>query len=136
MRITPYTRGQNAAILIGRVLISLIFLVVGIYKVTHWHEMTDYLDAVKIPMPYASLLLATIIELLGGLMLLLGYKARFGAFVLLIFLIPTTFIFHSYWNVHSAAYSTQMMMFWKNMAIAGGLFILLGTGAGSWALDN
>src|SRR5687768_3523373 len=134
-----YNRWQNSALLIGRVLLSMVFLVAGMMKISYWEETLAYAQMVGYPIPTLLLALATALEILGGVALLLGLKTRVAAFLLLIYLIPVTFMFHSYWNitmaVEASEIQTQLWMFWKNLAISGGLFALLATGPGQWAID-
>ena len=68
--------------------------------------------------------------------LILGYKTRFGASLLLIFLIPSTLIFHDFWNVTETEFMTQQILFLKNLAIFGGLLNILSIGPGGLAFDS
>jgi putative oxidoreductase len=80
---------------------------------------------------------AIVFELGGGLSLLLGLRARLGAQALIVFLIPTTLIFHDFWTYTDAReMQNQMQHFMKNLAILGGLFFVLGTGAGCCSVDR
>jgi putative oxidoreductase len=85
--------------------------------------------ATMIPWTPILLLVATLFELLGGLSMLLGYKDKWGATLLVLFLIPTTIIMHQFWFVEGGAREVQLTHFLKNLAIMGGLilFILQGT---------
>jgi putative oxidoreductase len=82
--------------------------------------------------PYTNFFLvgAIFFELIGVITLVLGYFARFGAFLLLIFLIPTTIIFHT-----NFAEQGQMIHFMKNVSMFGGLLVLLAVGAGRFSFD-
>jgi len=81
------------------------------------------------------LVLAIGFELIGGLSVLLGVKARWGALLLVAFLIPTTLIFHDFWQYDGQQAQQQMIHFMKNLSILGGLVFVLGAGAGPWTLD-
>jgi len=81
---------------------------------------------------------AIAVELLGGLSLLLGFFSRYGALLLILFLLPATFIFHDFWNIpesEAMALRMQMIMFMKNMAIMGGLSYIVSFGSGALSID-
>lgn len=126
-------------LLLGRVLMSVIFLVSGTMKIFAWDENLRYMTAKNMPLPdtYPVLLAAALtIELLGGLALLLGGGTRIAALVLTLFLIPATLVFHDFWNVVGAAQQNQMIHFLKNLTIMGGLLTLAAAGAGALSLDG
>jgi len=77
------------------------------------------------------LILATSLELIGGLLLLLGVRERIGAALLLLMLIPTTILYHQFWFVESSLRELQQIMFLKNLGIIGGLILVLLHGAES-----
>ena len=79
---------------------------------------------------------AILSELCGGLSILLGWWTRVGATLLIVFLIPTTLIFHDFWTYEGAQQQMQMIHFMKNLAILGGLFVLLSVGGGPWSIDG
>ncbi len=90
-----------------------------------------YMAAMGMPLTGFFLVCTIIIEIGGGLSLLLGYKAKWGARALFLFLIPVTLIFH-----HNFGDQTQMILFMKNMAIMGGLLQIAMHGAGALSLDS
>jgi putative oxidoreductase len=118
------------AILIGRILLVLIFLNSGIGKIGNFEGTAKYMAGHG--MPYANYFLvgAIFFELVGSLTVILGYFTRFGALLLLIFLIPTTLIFHT-----NFVDPMQKINFIKNVSMFGGCFILLAAGAGRFSLD-
>jgi len=122
--------------LLGRIGLSAIFLLSGINKVTHWEQTAQYMQAQGMPLVPLFLLGAIVLELVGGLSVLLGYKARLGAALLILFLIPATLIFHKFWALQGQEQQMQMIMFLKNVAILGGLLLVVGMGAGPISLDN
>ena len=117
-------------ILIGRILLVLIFLNSGIGKVGNFEGTAQYMA--KFGMPYTSFFLfgAIVFELVGSLSIILGYFTRFGALLILIFLIPTTLIFHT-----NFADRMQMIQFMKNVSMVGGCLLLLAAGSGRLSLD-
>ncbi|MGA2314831.1 MAG: DoxX family protein [Thermodesulfobacteriota bacterium] len=118
------------AMLIGRILLVLIFLNSGIGKIGNFEGTAKYMAGHG--MPYANYLLvgAIFFELVGSLTVILGCFTRFGALLLLIFLIPTTLIFHT-----NFVDPMQKIHFIKNVSMFGGCFILLAAGAGRFSLD-
>lgn len=130
---------------LGRVFLSLIFLSSAFSKIINWEGNYQYLMAglnhwleytahmpdlhqfIDFVIPVAPILLivATIFEGLGGLFILLGLKPKMGAFLLIVFLIPSTLLFHAFWIIQGPDHDIQMIMFLKNLSILGGLFLVL-----------
>lgn len=109
----------------GRILMSIIFLLSGYMKATHLSGMAS-----MIHMSPAVLGVAAAAELAGGLSLLLGLWSRLGALGLFIFLIPTTLMFHHFWSITGPEQQDQMAHFLKNIAIMGGLLMIVAFGPG------
>ncbi len=122
--------------LIGRVLIALIFLLSGYGKITGWDQTAGFMSAAGMPLVPLFLAGAIAVELLGGLSLLLGIKARVGGAALFLFMIPTTLIFHGFWKLEGPEQHMQMLMFMKNLAIMGGLGFVAAYGSGRYSLDR
>lgn len=122
---------NNLTPLLGRTLLSIIFLVAGYGKVADPAGTMHYMAAHGMPIPAFFLVCTIIVELGGGLSLLVGYKARWGAAVLTIFLVPVTLIFHT-----KFADPIQTIMFLKNFAIMGGLLMVASAGPGPISLDG
>jgi putative oxidoreductase len=125
--------------LVGRVLITFIFLRSAIGKIGNFSGVAGNMAAKG--MPYAEIFLAGAIalEIVGGLCLLLGWKARWGALALLIFLIPATLIFHNFWAVdpaQSRELANQTNHFFKNLTIMGALVFIIGMGSGPLSLER
>jgi len=116
--------------LIGRVLLSIIFIVAGWGKIAGFEGTALYV-ATALPFPEVITALVIIIELGGGLMLLLGWKTKFAAWTLAIFTLAAAGIFHS--NLADPMQSGQFM---KNLAIAGGMLYVAAVGAGRYSLDT
>ncbi|MGH1368366.1 MAG: DoxX family protein [Maritimibacter sp.] len=121
---------------IGRVLLSLIFITSGFSKITGYAGTAGYMDMMGVP--GALLPLVIIVELLGGLALLLGYQARISAFLLAGFSIVSGVLFHYIPGLGLEGMEAQMQMisFWKNVSIAGGMLMVTALGAGAFSLDN
>ena len=123
--------------LIGRILLCMIFVMSGIGMVFDFANTTGYME--KEGMPAAPLVLvgAISLEIVGGLMVLTGFKARIGALLLLIvFLVPATFIFHHFWTLEGQEQQMQMINFMKNLSILGALLLIVARGAGPLSVDG
>jgi len=118
----------------GRLLMSVIFLISGYGKITNFSMYAGMMGS-KMGEPKVMLALAIFAEVAGGLSLLLGLWSRAGALGLFIFLIPTTLMFHNFWVADSAHYQEQFVNFLKNVAIMGGLLMLMAHGAGPLSFD-
>jgi putative oxidoreductase len=116
--------------------LAAIFIWAAAGKIMFYDINSQYMASKGLTMIPVFLFGAALVELLGGLSLILGYKTRLGAAILLLFLIPTTFIFHDFWNAEGAARLPEQVNFMKNVAIFGGLLYVLVHGAGGCALDK
>jgi putative oxidoreductase len=121
--------------LIARWCLAAVFLFAGATKLIYFDQTQAYMASKGLTAIPLFLMGAALVELIGSLCLILGYKTRFGAAILLLFLIPTTFIFHDFWNASGAEATVQQWMFLKNVAIFGGLLYLLCDGPGGFACD-
>lgn len=121
---------ERYGILIGRVLLAVIFFMAGINKIGNPGGTQQYMAAHGMPLTALFLAAAIIIELGGSISLFLGYKARWGAWILVIFMIPTTLIFHT-----NFAEQGQVIHFMKNLSMTGGLLYVATYGAGGLSLD-
>jgi len=88
---------QQYLALTGRVLLSLIFVLSALSKITDWDSAVQYAATKGLPLIPALLVAAIAVELAGGFSLLLGWNARWGALLLFFYLIPTTLVFHNFW---------------------------------------
>ena len=119
----------------GRALYSLIFI-----TSVFGHFSSGAIDsAAAHGVPFAVVLvpLSGILALVGGLSVLLGYRARFGAFMLLLFLVPVTLVMHKFWGLSDPQMAMmQRANFMKNLSLIGGALVLMYYGAGPVSLDN
>jgi putative oxidoreductase len=122
---------QNYVLLIARALLSALFIWSGINKILDPAGTQQYMAAYGMPWTSVFLVAAIVTELGGGLSVLLGYRSRLGAAVLALFLIPATLIFHT-----NFADPIQQIMFMKNLAIFGGLLMIVQIGSGQIALQK
>jgi uncharacterized membrane protein YphA (DoxX/SURF4 family) len=121
--------------LIGRILLATIFVLSAFGKITQFNSTAAMMAGMGFPAAELFPVGALVFEAVGGLSLLLGYHARIGAWLLILFLIPTTLIFHNFWAFSGPEYQMQMINFLKNLAIMGGLGYVAYHGAGAYSLD-
>ncbi len=141
---------KNFIAFLGRFCLSLIFIASAVSKIVNWQgseqlvlehltNLSTYglgiswlqqLIELVTPMVPALLIAAVFCELVGGLCLLLGLQVRFGAFLLIVFLIPTTLLMHHFWFLQEPARGLETVMFLKNLSILGGLLVVLAFGKG------
>lgn len=121
---------------IGRILLALIFIISGLGKITGFEGTVGYMQAYSMPMTQALLVLAIIIELGGGILIAIGWKARWAAAALGVFVIIVTLIFHGFWAVAEDQVMLQQIMFMKNLSILGGLLYVMAHGPGMWAVEK
>ncbi|WP_378943351.1 DoxX family protein [Mesorhizobium sp. ANAO-SY3R2] len=123
--------GGPALVLLGRVLLSVIFILAGYAKLTAIGGTAGWFASLGLPMPTATTVVVGLVELLGGLAILVGFQARIAALVLAVFTLAATAIAHL-----DFADQIQVMFLQKNLAIAGGLFVLAAFGAGALSVDG
>ena len=120
--------------LAGRILLALIFLLSGYGKIGGFTGTAGYMASKGLPMAEVLLAITIVIEIGAALMIIAGYKARLGAAALLLWMIPVTFIFHNFWAVPADQQMIQQIMFMKNLAIMGGMLLIMANGAGPLSL--
>ena len=126
---------QNPLTLAGRLLLALLFLPAGLTKIAGFAGTVGYIASKGLPLPAVGAVIAIGVEVLGGLALLVGFGTRVAALVLAVFTVAATVIFHAWWAVPAEAQMVQQLMFFKNIAVVGGLLVLAAHGAGGWSLD-
>jgi putative oxidoreductase len=114
---------------IGRIFISLIFLIAGVGKIFNYEGTIGYMESFGIP--GYLLIPAIIIEILFPLLVIIGYKTKLAAIILALFTISLAIIFHT-----DFSNQMQLMSFLKNFAIAGGFLIIFARGAGKYSIDQ
>jgi putative oxidoreductase len=133
---------------IGRLFLSVLFILSAVNKILDWQNterglvalLCDWNGYVKIALLKSTLtslmswvplilVIITALELIGGLLILFGIKTRLGAFLLILFFVPVTILFHHFWFLDGQAKEIQYLMFLKNIAVLGGLFLVLAHGS-------
>lgn len=122
---------SGSAALAGRAFLSAIFILSGVSKITAPAGMIGYIESVGLPLPALALALAILVEVAGGVALILGYRTRLVAAGLAAFTVITALAFHN-----QLGDQNQFIHFFKNIAMAGGLLQVVAFGAGRLSLDG
>ncbi len=125
--------------LIGRLMLCAIFVMSAVAnKIPHYNDTVAKMQAEGVPQAKYMLIGAIAFLILGSLLVILGYKARLGALLLLIFLGFATYYFHDFWTFkdNPAMQEGQMIHFMKNLGMGGALLFILANGSGHWSLDG
>ena len=126
---------QNPLALVGRLLLALLFLPAGFGKLTGFAGTVGYIASVGLPAAQLGAVIAIIVEIGGGIALIAGFGTRLAALVLALFTLVASFFFHNYWAVPAEAQFMQSLLFYKNIAVVGGLLTLAAWGPGAWSVD-
>jgi len=126
---------KNPLTLIGRLLFALMFLPAGLSKIAGFAGTVGYIGSKGLPMPALGAVIAIIVEVGGSLALISGFGTRIAALALAVFTLVATFFFHNFWGVPADQAMVQQLMFYKNIAVVGGLLVLAAHGAGAWSFD-
>ncbi|HZY19516.1 MAG TPA: DoxX family protein [Ramlibacter sp.] len=130
------TGTQNAATLVGRALLAWLFIPAGFGKIAGFAGVVGYIASKGVPLPELCAAVAIAAELGLGLLLLVGWQARWAALGLAVFTAVITPIFHNFWAVPEAQKMMQMQAFWKNFAVVGGLLFVWAFGPGAISIDG
>ncbi len=122
--------------LVGRILLALIFILAGINKITGFGGTVGYIEAYGLPMAQVAAIIAIVVELGGGIMIAVGWKARWASAALFIFVLIASVVFHAFWAVEADQVQLQNIMFMKNIAIMGGLLYIMVHGSGPISVDK
>lgn len=123
--------------LVGRVLLSLIFLASGLMKLGDWSGNIAYMESKGFFLTHLFLAAATVIEIAGALMVMLGWRARLGAAALALFTVVAAVTMHNFWSVSDGMMKmVETAMFLKNLTIVGGLLLVVAFGPGPRSLNQ
>lgn len=120
---------QAFSALLGRLFLAMIFIQSGLSKMSDYAATQGYMDAMGVSSALLPLVIA--LEVLGGIAIVIGFKARLVALAMAGFSLLSALLFHTNFSDH-----TQTIMLMKNIAIAGGFLMIVAHGAGAYALDN
>ncbi|HEX6971030.1 MAG TPA: DoxX family protein [Limnochordia bacterium] len=126
---------MDGAVLVGRILFSIVFLLSGINHLTSVQNLSGYAQSKGVPAPKFWVVITGILLLLGGLSVLFGYQVQIGALILFIFLILAALIMHRFWGLSDKqAAQGEMVQFFKDLALAGAALFLYAYGPGLYSL--
>jgi putative oxidoreductase len=125
---------HGVVVVLGRFFFTLIFLMAG---ANHFSSQTIAFSASQgVPLASIAVPLSGVLAIAGGLSILLGYRAKLGAWLIVIFLVPVTLMMHKFWTVADPMMAQiQMILFMKNVAMLGGALLISQFGAGPFSLD-
>jgi putative oxidoreductase len=136
MNTTATTTYNPIVPLVSRILIAAIFLIAGAGKVMKFAGTAAYLTKLGFPAPEVMTVIAIIIEVGGAVLLIVGWRTRWVAWLLALFVLIAAFAAHRFWEFDAAQQANQMNHFLKNLAIIGGLFYVATFGAGRYSIDK
>lgn len=129
-------KSQDVLALVGRILLAVLFIWSGYGKVTSFSATAAYIASQGMPLPEVATALTIVIELGLGLAIAIGWKTRLAAGVIALWLIPTSFLFHNFWSAPADQMMAQQINFMKNVAIFGGMLLLIAFGPGRFSVDG
>ena len=128
---------RDSVALIGRILLVSVFLMSGFGKITGFAGTASYIAAHGLPFPALGVLIAIAVEVGAGLLVLIGWKARWAALAVAIFTVAAGVLFHAFWaDAEPAARMGNFGNFWKNISIAGGFLMVFAFGPGRYSIDR
>ncbi|ABE34747.1 inner membrane protein yphA [Paraburkholderia xenovorans LB400] len=136
MRYTLLDNQKDAVILAARILLMVLFIMFGWSKLTGFSGTVAYMTSSGAPVPELSAVIAVVMEFAVGIALLVGFYTRPLALLLAVYTFGTAIIGHHYWNMTGAMQYDNMIHFYKNISIIGGLLLLCVTGAGKYSIDR
>jgi putative oxidoreductase len=129
-------QNNSIVLLAARVMLAAVFVVFGIRKLMAVAGTAGYFGKLGLPMPEILVWLVILIEVGGGLLLIIGWKTRLAAWIVALFTIGATLVAHRFWEFDGAQYVPQLTNFMKNFAIAGGLLMVAACGPGRLSVDK
>ena len=128
---------QGAVTVLGRVLLGTIFFMAAVgNKIPHFSQTAKVMGDVGVPAPEFMLVGAIVFLVAGSLSVILGYKARIGAVLVLTFLVLASYYFHPFWKLEGQAQQEQMIQFMKNLSMMGAMLFIVANGSGPMSLDS
>jgi putative oxidoreductase len=121
--------------LVGRILLALMFVLAGFSKFGDLGGTAGYIASKGLPMGSSLAFLTAVVEVVGGLALMVGFQTRWAALLLAVFTLVATVIFHNFWVLPADQQMMQQLMFMKNLSVAGGLLMVFALGGGAASLD-
>jgi putative oxidoreductase len=130
------TSFQNQTALVGRILLGVFFVMSGFEKITGFSGTVGYIQGAGLPLASVVAVLTILVELGGGLMIILGVGSRWAGYALAAFSLAAALLFHAYWSSPADQHYGQFLNFWKNVTIAGGMLMLAAFGPGTLSIEG
>jgi putative oxidoreductase len=127
---------RDTAALVGRILLAVMFILSGFGKIGGFEGTVGYIASKGLPLPQVVAALTVALELGGGILLAIGWKARWVALAFAVFCLLAGLIFHNFWAVDAAQKMAQQINFLKNLSIAGGMLMVFAHGPGAYSVDR
>jgi len=128
---------QGVVSVLGRVLLGTIFFMAAVgNKIPHFSQVAQIMESAGVPAPQLMLVGAIVFLIAGSLSVILGYRARIGAVLLLTFLFLASCFFHAFWKLEGQAQQEQMIQFMKNLSMMGAMLFIVANGSGAMSLDS
>ena len=122
--------------LVGRVLLAVMFVYGGYGKIDGFERTAHAIASKGLPLPEIGAAIALGVELIGGILLVVGWKARWAAAAIALFIAAATYWFHDFWHMADQAARTNQIMFLKNVAVVGGMLLVVAFGPGRFSVDR
>jgi putative oxidoreductase len=126
---------QALLLLVARLLLTPMFLLAGIEKLTDPAGTAGWIAGAGLPMPMVLTLASGLLEVGGSVLLVIGWQARWAALALAVFALIASLLFHNFWTMTGGAHMTNQLFFTKNLAVVGGMLFVFVFGPGAWSLD-
>ncbi len=127
---------KDVAALVGRILLAFMFVLAGYGKIKGYDGTAGFMASAGLPMVAVLLPLTILVELGGGIALVIGWKARWVALALAIFTLLASLVFHNFWAMTPDKVMVNTLLFQKNMAIIGGMLMVVAFGPGRFSVDG
>ena len=136
MRYVLFDKVSNEVILLARILLVVLFVLFGWSKLTDFSGTVGYMASLSLPVPTLAAAVVVLMEFFVGLAIVLGFCTRPLALLLALYTLGTALIGHHYWTMEGADRMANMINFYKNVSIVGGLLLLCVTGPGKYSIER
>ena len=130
------TSSRDVVALVARLLIAALFIPAGFGKLMNFAGTVGYITSAGLPLPQVAAAIAIVVELGLGVLFVVGFKTRWVVLALAVFTVAASFGFHHYWSMPADKVMVNQLMFFKNLAIAGGLLAFWSFGPGRLSVDE
>ncbi|HJR10586.1 MAG TPA: DoxX family protein [Rhodanobacteraceae bacterium] len=136
MRYAPLDNYKDQVLLVARILLMILFIQFGWSKLTGFPGTVGMMTAIGLPSPTVAAIIAVVCEFFVGIAIVLGFLTRPLALLLALYTLATAFIGHHYWTLTGTEHMENLINFYKNISITGGLLLLGLTGPGKYSIDR